>query len=71
MKERVVLSSLDREMAGMAGMTLVEYGKGKLHLAGCKDERKRIVAWLRNIGPEVNMTQYDVADAIEAEDHLV
>jgi hypothetical protein len=37
----------------------------------CLEEREKIVAWLRNIGPEVNMTQYDVADAIEAEDHLV
>ena len=64
MKERVVLSSLELEMAKMVGMTPEEYGKGKLHLAGCKDERERIVAWLRGAGYR------QIADAIEAEEHL-
>jgi len=34
------------------------------------EERAKVVAYLWNIGPEVNMTQYDVADAIEAKEHL-
>jgi hypothetical protein len=34
------------------------------------EEREKIVAWLLNIGPEVNMTQYDVADAVEEKEHL-
>jgi hypothetical protein len=34
------------------------------------EERAKIVAYLWNIGPEVNMTLYDVADAIEAKEHL-
>jgi hypothetical protein len=34
------------------------------------EERAKIVAYLWNIGPEVNMTQYDVADAVEAKEHL-
>ena len=34
------------------------------------EEREKVVAYLRNIGPEVNMTQYDAADAIEEKEHL-
>jgi hypothetical protein len=74
-KERVVLSSLEREMAGMIGMTPVEYGKGKLHLAGCKDERAKIVDWLRKEQEDHPKSEYSgfvamIAEGIEAGEHL-
>lgn len=70
-KEVVHLTSGEVEVARMAGMTPLDFARGKLQLKGARWERAKIVDWLRNLAtPENGFLPRTLADWIEDEMHL-